>query len=50
MTLMAMLTSPDTFAAGAALRPVTDWAHYGPWAFGSGSWGWPKAKALKPKA
>jgi dipeptidyl aminopeptidase/acylaminoacyl peptidase len=28
MTLMAMFTSPDTFAAGAALRPVTDWAHY----------------------
>lgn len=28
MTLMAMFTEPDTFAAGAALRPVTDWAHY----------------------
>lgn len=28
LTLMAMFTSPDTFAAGAALRPVTDWAHY----------------------
>jgi dipeptidyl aminopeptidase/acylaminoacyl peptidase len=28
MTLMALFTSPDTFAAGAALRPVTDWAHY----------------------
>ena len=25
---MAMFTSPDTFAAGAALRPVTDWSHY----------------------
>jgi len=25
---MALFTSPDTFAAGAALRPVTDWAHY----------------------
>jgi dipeptidyl aminopeptidase/acylaminoacyl peptidase len=25
---MAMFTSPDTFAAGAALRPVSDWAHY----------------------
>jgi dipeptidyl aminopeptidase/acylaminoacyl peptidase len=25
---MAMFTTPDTFAAGAALRPVTDWAHY----------------------
>jgi dipeptidyl aminopeptidase/acylaminoacyl peptidase len=28
ITLMAMFTSPDTFAAGAAMRPVTDWAHY----------------------
>ncbi|MBS1512081.1 MAG: S9 family peptidase [Bacteroidetes bacterium] len=28
MTLMAMFTSPNTFAAGAALRPVTDWANY----------------------
>ncbi|PTQ99801.1 dipeptidyl aminopeptidase/acylaminoacyl peptidase [Mucilaginibacter yixingensis] len=28
MTLMAMFTSPGTFAAGAALRSVTDWAHY----------------------
>lgn len=28
ITLMAMFTSPNTFAAGAALRPVTDWAHY----------------------
>lgn len=28
ITLMAMFTSADTFAAGAALRPVTDWAHY----------------------
>ena len=28
MTLMAMFTQPDIFAAGAALRPVTDWAHY----------------------
>ena len=25
---MALFTSPRTFAAGAALRPVTDWAHY----------------------
>jgi dipeptidyl aminopeptidase/acylaminoacyl peptidase len=25
---MAMFTQPDLFAAGAALRPVTDWAHY----------------------
>ena len=28
ITLMAMFTAPDVFAAGAALRPVTDWAHY----------------------
>jgi len=28
MTLMAMFTQPTVFAAGAALRPVTDWAHY----------------------
>ena len=28
MTLMALFTQPDVFAAGAALRPVTDWAHY----------------------
>lgn len=28
MTLMAMFNAPDVFAAGAALRPVTDWAHY----------------------
>jgi len=28
VTLMAMFTQPDVFAAGAALRPVTDWAHY----------------------
>jgi dipeptidyl aminopeptidase/acylaminoacyl peptidase len=28
ITLMAMFTAPDTFAAGAALRPVTDWATY----------------------
>ncbi|MCX6543008.1 MAG: prolyl oligopeptidase family serine peptidase [Acidobacteria bacterium] len=28
LTLMAMFTTPDVFAAGAALRPVTDWAHY----------------------
>ena len=28
ITLMAMFTTPDIFAAGAALRPVTDWAHY----------------------
>jgi dipeptidyl aminopeptidase/acylaminoacyl peptidase len=28
ITLMAMFKEPDVFAAGAALRPVTDWAHY----------------------
>lgn len=28
ITLMAMFTTPDVYAAGAALRPVTDWAHY----------------------
>ncbi|MEP6747192.1 MAG: alpha/beta fold hydrolase [Bacteroidota bacterium] len=28
ITLMALFTAPDVFAAGAALRPVTDWAQY----------------------
>jgi dipeptidyl aminopeptidase/acylaminoacyl peptidase len=28
IALMAMFTAPDVFASGAALRPVTDWAHY----------------------
>ncbi|MGX5914244.1 prolyl oligopeptidase family serine peptidase [Aliidiomarina sp. Khilg15.8] len=28
LTFMAMFNEPDLFAAGAALRPVTDWAHY----------------------
>ena len=28
ITLMALLTKPDAFACGAALRSVTDWAHY----------------------
>lgn len=28
MTLMALFTQPNVFKAGAALRPVTDWAHY----------------------
>ena len=28
LTFMALFREPDLFAAGAALRPVTDWAHY----------------------
>ena len=28
ITLMALFTTPDVFGAGAALRSVTDWAHY----------------------
>jgi dipeptidyl aminopeptidase/acylaminoacyl peptidase len=28
ITLMALFTEPDVFTAGAALRSVTDWAHY----------------------
>jgi dipeptidyl aminopeptidase/acylaminoacyl peptidase len=28
ITLMGLLTTPDEFACGAALRSVTDWAHY----------------------
>jgi dipeptidyl aminopeptidase/acylaminoacyl peptidase len=28
ITLMGLFTTPDVFAAGAALRPVTDWAAY----------------------
>jgi len=28
ITLMAMFNDPNVFAAGAALRPVTDWANY----------------------
>ncbi|WP_452230413.1 alpha/beta fold hydrolase [Lacinutrix sp. MEBiC02404] len=28
ITLMAMFNAPDTFKSGAALRSVTDWAHY----------------------
>jgi dipeptidyl aminopeptidase/acylaminoacyl peptidase len=28
MTLMALFNAPKEFGAGAALRSVTDWAHY----------------------
>jgi dipeptidyl aminopeptidase/acylaminoacyl peptidase len=28
MVYMALFRAPDLFAAGAALRPVSDWAHY----------------------
>ncbi|MDP9076700.1 MAG: prolyl oligopeptidase family serine peptidase [Bacteroidota bacterium] len=28
ITLMAMFTEPETWAAGGAIRSVTDWAHY----------------------
>ncbi len=28
LTFMALFNKPDLFAAGAALRPVTDWSHY----------------------
>lgn len=28
ITLMGLFTAPNTFKSGAALRPVTDWAHY----------------------
>ncbi|HVX88726.1 MAG TPA: prolyl oligopeptidase family serine peptidase, partial [Gemmatimonadales bacterium] len=28
ITLMALFTAPKEFGAGAALRSVTDWAHY----------------------
>jgi dipeptidyl aminopeptidase/acylaminoacyl peptidase len=28
ITLMALFTEPGSFGAGAALRSVTDWAHY----------------------
>ena len=31
ITLMALFTEPDVFTAGAALRSVTDWAHYNHW-------------------
>ncbi|MCH1933025.1 S9 family peptidase, partial [Shewanella sp. A25] len=28
LTFMSMFRAPDLFKAGAALRPVADWAHY----------------------
>ncbi|GJM21484.1 MAG: hypothetical protein DHS20C15_13990 [Planctomycetota bacterium] len=31
LTLMALFTKPDVFAAGAALRSVTDWRQYNHW-------------------
>ena len=31
LALMGMFTKADHFTAGAALRPVTDWAHYSNW-------------------
>jgi dipeptidyl aminopeptidase/acylaminoacyl peptidase len=31
MTLMALFTAGERFGAGAALRSVTDWAHYNHW-------------------
>ncbi|HEX7120717.1 MAG TPA: prolyl oligopeptidase family serine peptidase [Longimicrobiales bacterium] len=31
ITLMALFTAPESFGAGAALRSVTDWAHYNHW-------------------
>ena len=31
ITLMALFTEPEHFGAGAALRSVTDWAHYNHW-------------------
>jgi dipeptidyl aminopeptidase/acylaminoacyl peptidase len=31
ITLMGMFTEPDVFRSGAALRSVTDWAHYNHW-------------------
>jgi dipeptidyl aminopeptidase/acylaminoacyl peptidase len=31
LTLMAMFKYPDDISAGAALRSVTDWAHYNHW-------------------
>jgi dipeptidyl aminopeptidase/acylaminoacyl peptidase len=31
ITLMALFTEQESFGAGAALRSVTDWAHYNHW-------------------
>ncbi len=31
ITLMALFTAQETFKSGAALRSVTDWAHYNHW-------------------
>jgi dipeptidyl aminopeptidase/acylaminoacyl peptidase len=31
ITLMGLFTEPETFRSGAALRSVTDWAHYNHW-------------------
>jgi dipeptidyl aminopeptidase/acylaminoacyl peptidase len=31
ITLMGLFTQPDVFRSGAALRSVTDWAHYNHW-------------------
>jgi dipeptidyl aminopeptidase/acylaminoacyl peptidase len=35
LALMGMFTKADHFTAGAALRPVTDWAHYSNWYSGN---------------
>lgn len=31
LALISLFRAPDLFACGAALRPVTDWAHYNDW-------------------
>jgi len=35
LAIMGMFTKADYFTAGAALRPVTDWAHYSNWYSGN---------------
>ena len=35
LTFMALFRQPEVWAAGAALRPVTDWRHYNEWYAGS---------------